>query len=879
MTSRRLSFGELPPSACNVTIRAMKLTPMLEQYLRVKNEHPDALLFFRLGDFYELFFEDAERAAKLLDLTLTSRNKKDDVPIPMCGVPYHSVQPYIAKLLAAGMKVAICDQMQDPAAVQGLVDRAVVRVVTPATVTEEECLDPKVPNFLAAVCAASGRIGLAAADLSTGEVRLFTADLAAVSDEIGRLLPRELLLPEDAPQLAAFEGTASQALVTRLPPADFSAGRGAAWLQEHGGHAVSAAVAGAVSALLSYLATTHRAGISHLRPPGSDQGNARLALDEATRRNLELLSTLRGERRGSLLWVLDQTQTPMGSRLLRSWLLAPLTEVSALGARLDAVEELLERASWRSDLVALLATIGDLERLGARLAADRVTPRDLLGLGAALATVGRIRATLGDARTNTLAACRDALDDLPAVQARIAAAIGDEPPLNPRAGGLIRAGFDPAVDELRGLSRSGKDWMARFETEERSRTGIQSLKVRYNQVFGYYIEVTKPNLHLVPSDYRRKQTLVGAERFVTPELETYEAKVLGAEERLRAREFELFSALVIEIGAEQAQLGRTAGALAQLDVLASLAIVAERQRYCRPQLRRQAGVTIREGRHPVVELMVGRSGFVPNDCLLDPDGQQLLVITGPNMAGKSTYLRQIALIVLLAQIGSFVPASEASIGVVDRLFTRVGASDNLAGGESTFMVEMKETAHILSHLTERSLVILDEIGRGTSTFDGISIAWAVAEHLHDRAAGRPLVLFATHYHELTDLARTKERVQNFSVAVREWKGEILFLRRIVPGPASQSYGIEVAQLAGVPAAVIGRAKEILSNLEKGELNESGVPRLAQHEGAAAQLGLFQPAGADNRLRDELAGIDTDRLTPLEALTRLSELVRLARGQD
>ena len=860
----------------------MKLTPMLEQYLRVKSEHPDALLFFRLGDFYELFFDDAERAAQLLDLTLTSRSKKDDERIPMCGVPYHSVQPYIAKLLAAGMKVAICDQVEDPTTAKGLVDRAVVRVITPATVTEEECLDPKTPNFLAAVAATRDGVGLAAADLSTGEVRVFgAAEVAAVADELSRLLPRELLVPEGMPQLPPLQGAAPQALVSHLPAAEFSAAAGSAWFREHDSDAPDDGVCAAVGALLAYLACTHRASVAHLRPPLPDAGGARLALDEATRRNLELLATLRGERRGSLLWVLDQTQTPMGGRLLRSWLLAPLTDPAAIGARLDAVEELGERASWRNEIADALRTIGDLERLGARLAANRVTPRDLLGLAAALATIGRIRSILGDARCTRLTSCCAALDELPAVQVRIAAAIGDEPPLNPRAGGVIRPGFDSTVDELRALSRRGKDWIARFESAERTRTGIQSLKVRYNNVFGYYIEVTKPNLHLAPADYRRKQTVANAERFVTDELESYEAKVLGAEERVRARELELFNALVSEIAAEQTRVGRSAAAVAQLDVLCGLALVAERQHYCRPQLTREPGLTIRGGRHPVVELMAGRAGFVPNDCALDPETQQLLVITGPNMAGKSTYLRQVALITLMAQIGSFVPASAATVGIVDRLFTRVGASDNLAGGESTFMVEMKETAHILAHLTGRSLVILDEIGRGTSTFDGISIAWAVAEFLHDDAVGRPLVLFATHYHELTDLARTKPRVQNCSVAVREWKGDIVFLRRIVPGPASQSYGIQVAQLAGVPMAVIGRAKEILRNLEQGELTDAGVPRLAQHNGrATSQLALFgAPAPPRDPLRETLAEIDVDRLTPLDALTRLHELVRLARGEE
>jgi DNA mismatch repair protein MutS len=859
----------------------MKLTPMLEQYLRVKDEHPDALLFFRLGDFYELFFDDAEKAARLLDLTLTSRNKKDDVPIPMCGVPYHSVQPYIAKLLAAGMKVAICDQMEDPATARGIVDRAVVRVVTPATVTEEECLDPKAPNYLAALARRGDDSGLALADLSTGEMRLFAVlDTATIVDELDRLRPRELLLPDGEHSFTALEAAARQALVTRLPAAVFDPETGAAWFRDRQREAPAAALCAAVAAVLAYLARTHRASVAHLRAPDADESGARLALDDATRRNLELLTTLRGERKGSLLWVLDQTQTPMGGRLLRSWLLAPLLDPVAIGRRLDAVEALVEQPTRRAELIDALSTIGDLERLTARLAAGRVTPRDILGLAAALGTVGRLRALLDDTRAGALAAARDALDELPAVQARIAATIGDEPPLNPRAGGVIRDGVDATVDELRSIARGGKDWILRFESGERARTGIQSLKVRFNNVFGYYIEVTKPNLHLVPNDYRRKQTVANAERFVTPELESYEAKVLGAEERLHAREFELFTALLGDIGAEQTRLGGTAAALAQLDVFCALATVAERQRYCRPQLVRDVGLTIRDGRHPVVELMAGKGSFIPNDCVLDSDTQQLLVITGPNMAGKSTYLRQVALIVLMAQIGSFVPAASARIGSVDRLFTRVGASDNLAGGESTFMVEMQETAHILANLTARSLVVLDEIGRGTSTFDGISIAWAVAEHLHDTAVGRPLVLFATHYHELTDLARTKPRVQNFSVAVREWKGDILFLRRIVPGPASQSYGIQVAKLAGVPPPVIGRATEILRNLEQGELTDAGIPRLAQHDDdAGGQLALFgNHRGKPDPLRGQLAGIEIDRLTPLDALTRLNELVRIARGE-
>jgi len=860
----------------------MKLTPMLEQYLRVKDEHRDALLFFRLGDFYEMFFEDAERAAPILDVTLTSRSKKDDVPIPMCGVPHFAVQTYVAKLLAAGLKVAICDQVEDPASARGLVDRAVVRVITPGTVTEEECLDPKCPNYLVAVAREPLGLVLAAVDLSTGEFRIAPrADEIGLADELIRLLPREVLVPDTDHALAErVEQAVPHALASRLPAQHFAPERARDWLQARAAamNGTSRAPLGiglpAIGALLWYLQQTHRAGLEHLRFPEIQEPGDNLHIDQTTCRNLELLTTMRGERRGSLLWVLDQTLTPMGGRLLRQWLLTPLTDISAIGERLDAVEHLRERVTWRQSVQDELRGVGDLERLSGRLAAARVTPRDLVGLAATLGRVERLRQNLAEVSVPLLRRSHEALDPMSDVRAQIAAALADDPPLNAHAGGVIRQGCDPAVDELRELSQHGKRWITQLEVSERARTGIASLKVRYNQVFGYYIEITKPNLHLVPAEYRRKQTMVNAERFVTPQLEEYEAKIVGAEERLRAMEYELFTRLVAAIAAQQTRLSRTAAALAELDVFCALATTAERQHYARPRLTRNRHLEIREGRHPVVEIMAGRAGFVPNDCTLDPDGPQVLTITGPNMAGKSTYLRQVALIVLMAQVGSFVPATAAEIGIVDRLFTRVGASDNLAGGESTFMVEMKETAQILAHLTPRSLVILDEIGRGTSTFDGISIAWAVAEHLHNTPQ-HPLVLFATHYHELTDLARTLERVENASVAVREWKGEVVFLRRIVSGPASQSYGIQVARLAGVPAAVITRAKEILHNLEQGELNDMGQPRLAQGEGTGSgQLALF--SARERTLREELSRLDVDRLTPLDALTRLHALVELAR---
>ncbi|MCK6554588.1 DNA mismatch repair protein MutS [Candidatus Binatia bacterium] len=859
----------------------MKITPMLEQYLRVKDRHRDAIVFFRLGDFYEVFFEDAEIAAPILEVALTTRSKKDEVQIPMCGVPYHAVQPYVAKLLAVGRKVAIVEQIEDPATAKGLVARAVVRVITPGTVTEEECLDPKAPNYLVAVVRGGSEpggdsVGVAAVDLSTGEVRVSTLpDTAVLADELGRLGPRELLVSATDEALAA----AAIALVpdvstSRLPADDFRVDAADEWLARSGAPALPAAARAALAGCLRYIAATHRAGTAHLRLVDLGGGHDRLVLDQATRRNLELLTTLRGERRGALLWVLDRTATPMGGRLLRQWLVAPLTDLAAIGERLDAVEYLREHPSLRQDIEADLKPIGDIERLNGRLAAARVTPRDVAGLAANLERVARIRTRLVAPAPSVLTAAAADLDAMPDTAARIAATLVDSPPLAVSAGGLIRAGCDAEVDEFRTLAHSGKQWISEYEAAERRRTGIGSLKVRYNQVFGYYIEVTRPNLPQVPADYQRKQTTANAERFTTPQLGEYEAKVVGAEERLRAREAEIFAALVADLAAQQERIGRTAATLARLDVLSALAAVAERHQYVRPQLTRDRRLVIRDGRHPVVEALAGRGGFVPNDCTLDPDGPQILTITGPNMAGKSTYLRQVALIVLLAQMGSFVPASAAEIGLVDRLFTRVGASDNLAGGESTFMVEMKETAEILGNLTSRSLVVLDEIGRGTSTFDGISIAWAVAEHLH-AAPGRPLVLFATHYHELTDLARTQARIGNASVAVREWKGEVVFLRRIVPGPASQSYGIQVATLAGVPSPVIERARQILRNLEAGELDDAGRPRLAEGTAnAGPQLALFAPP--QNRLRDELAAMDVNRLTPMEALARLHELVERAR---
>jgi DNA mismatch repair protein MutS len=805
-----------------------------------------------------MFFEDARVASRDLDLTLTARNRGEPDEVPLCGFPAHAAQPYVARLLAKGHTVAVCEQ--SPGRGRGLMEREVVRVITPGTILEEESLEPGAPSLLAALAADGERFGIAAIDFATGAFRATAVDgWPAARDELERLAPRELLLAPDLPDAVAAACRDGRPWATAALPEPAAV---AGDLPRIAGRAAGGA--------LAYVDTAYRRRPAHLRAPEAYAPAGFLQIDAATRRNLELLQTLAGERRGSLLWVLDETATPMGARRLREWLLYPLLDPGPIGLRLDAVEELVDRVELRAALRATLRGIGDLERLAARVGARTAGPRDLAHLQVALGRVAEARTALAEAHAELLSTRAGALDPLPAVAADIAATLVDAPPPHTRLPGFIRPGRDREVDELRETARDAKGWLARFEATERARTGIATLKVRHNKVFGYYVEVTRPNLPLVPSDYERRQTLVGAERFVTPTLRDHEARVLGAEDRLRALEVHLFEALLDGVAAHHPTLARTADALAGLDALAALAEVAHRRGYVRPVISRAPALAIGGGRHPVVEA-VGGGAFVPNDARLDPDAEQILVVTGPNMGGKSTYLRQVALIALLAHVGSFVPAAEAEIGLVDRIFTRVGASDNLVGGESTFMVEMRETANILAQLTPRSLVILDEIGRGTSTFDGISIAWAVAEHLHD-APERPRTLFATHYHELTALAAERPRVRNLSVAVAEWKGDIVFLRQIVPGPAPRSYGVEVARLAGVPEAVVARARTLLAGLETG----SG-PAARGAAPAAAQLALFP--SADERLRRELSALDPERMTPLEALATLARLVESARARE
>jgi DNA mismatch repair protein MutS len=876
---------------------ASPATPLMQQYHAVKRRYPHALVLFRLGDFYELFYEDAVTAARELQITLTSRNKERGEPVPMCGVPYHAAETYIARLIRAGYKVAVCEQLEEPSKAKKLVRRDVVRVITPGTATEAAVLHPRENNFLAAVALGPGRngqeaAGMAYVDVSTGEFRAteFTGPAARerLLDELATLAPRELLVPQPASLFAApggFDGLA--AAETRLEEWVFSADRGARLLAEQfgvvalegfglEGRPQATAAAGAV---VHYLRETSAVGtasaaaaLGHLdRVRFYEQADA-LVLDPATVRNLELVQPIFGEApEATLVAAIDETATGMGARLLRSWILRPSVDRQEMDSRLDAVEELAAGVVLREELRRELGSIADLERLTGRVTLGVAGPRELAALGRSLERLPLVHRFLANARSErlrTLAKEADpAATGLAEVAARIASALAEEPPALATDPGVIRAGFDPALDELRALLHHGQQTIAAMEARERSRTGIASLKIRFNQVFGYSIEVSKPNLHLVPADYHRKQTLANAERFTMPELEEYERKVLSAEERIAEIERRLFAELRAWVAGRAAALRRAAAALGQLDVLASFAHTAAARRWTRPRFDDTGELEIAGGRHPVIERLLERRGerFVPNDLYFDAAGNRILLITGPNMGGKSTYLRQAALIVLLAQMGSFVPADRARLPVTDRVFTRIGASDNLARGRSTFLVEMAEVAAILNTATPASLVLLDEVGRGTSTYDGLALAWATVEHL--AAGARPRTLFATHYHELTELADRLDGVRNLHVSVREAGAEVVFLHRVEPGPADKSYGIEVARLAGLPRSVIERAREILLQHERTEhrLTEQLSPGAA----APPPEPLFTPL--DARIVQALRAADLDRLTPLEALNLLAEL--------
>ncbi|MFY3746553.1 DNA mismatch repair protein MutS [Anaeromyxobacter sp. Red801] len=867
-------------------------TPMMRQYLETKARYPDAILFFRLGDFYEMFFEDALTASEALQITLTARSKGDD-KVPMCGVPYHAARGYVARLLEKGFKVAICDQVEEPGKSQ-LVKREVTRVVTPGMVLDDQVLDPREASWLGAVALEGGRAGLALLDASTGQLQCGEVDGdERLVDELRRAGVRELVF-SDAADGARTEAIARAvgAPAARRGAAEFE--RAEERLRRHlgvpslDGFGVSGLPLGlsAAAAALAYLADTQRAAPRHVDRISRLSTDDVLLLDEATRTNLELERTLSGGRKkGTLLALLDRTVTAPGGRRLAEWLRYPLTDLARIGARLDAVEELSGASVAREELAGALRPVADLERLLSRLVLGQGNARDLRALAGALLALPALADVLEARGAALLREAGGRLRGLEALAAHLDAAVAEEPPATLREGGIIRRGHSAELDEIVAIAEDGKGWIAGLEAKERERTGIGSLKVRFNKVFGYYLEVTKPNLHLVPKDWERRQTTVGGERFVTPELKGFEEKVLTAEERRAALEERLFEALRQAVAAEAPRVRTAADAVATADALLSLARVAAERGYVRPEVDASEALEIVDGRHPVVEAVLpdGPAAYVPNDVLVASRGAPecaehgaLLVITGPNMAGKSTVMRQAALVVLLAQMGAFVPARRARIGLVDRIFTRVGASDDLARGRSTFMVEMTETAAILHNATRRSLVVLDEIGRGTSTFDGVSIAWAVAEHLHDETGCR--TLFATHYHELQDLARERPAVRNLTVAVREVGDRVVFLRKLVQGGASRSYGIEVAKLAGLPAEVLARAREILKNLEAMEVDEGGHPALARGRRRragppVAQLGLFGGGAPADPAADEVAkairALDLDALRPLDALNLLA----------
>jgi DNA mismatch repair protein MutS len=855
----------------------------MQQYREIKARHQHALLFFRMGDFYEMFFEDAETGSRVLGLTLTARGDG----VPLAGVPVKAAGDYVRRLVQQGFRVAICEQVEDPKLAKGIVKREVIETVTPGAAFSDDLLDGSRNNFLCAVRVDGLALGVAAVDLSTGEFRLVRATRADAGAVLGRLTPREVLVvADDAAAQDALRGL--DVLLTEREAWEFDAGLASDALAQHfrvqslegfGLGEDDTAALGAAGALLRYLRELQPSGVPHLARPTIERPGGTMPLDEMTRRNLELVESLRGgETSGTLLSVLDRTQTPMGARLLRQWLLAPLTELAAIDARLDAVGAWMGESTARAALREALDGVRDVERLSGKTAAGRATPRDLRALGDSLARMPAVHAALRRVpAAGLLVTVLGAWDDVAEISTAITQALVERPPIAIGDGETIAPGVNPTLDELRAIAAGGKDAIAALQAQERARTGIGSLKVGYNKVFGYYIEITNANKASVPDDYQRRQTLTGAERYVTPALKEFEEKVLHATERTELLEREMFEALRAATAAQISRLQRVAATLAQLDVLASLADVAAREGYVRPEMSDDFALEITGGRHPVVERMMPRDQFIPNDVSLTADAR-MIILTGPNMAGKSTILRQIGLIALMAQVGSFVPATRARVGISDRVFTRVGASDNLVRGQSTFMVEMSETSAILHTATARSLVLLDEIGRGTSTWDGVSIAWAVSEHLHDGVGCK--TVFATHYHELTQLADELVAVRNYNVSVKEVGEEILFLHRLQPGGADRSYGIEVGRLAGLPVPVIARARALLRLLEGEDLAGAlagHVPKLTRtprmpHATAdhTPQLGLFA-APAPHPLLEQLAAIDPNQMTPLEALARLATL--------
>ena len=873
------------------------LTPVRRQYLRVKSAHPDAIVLFRMGDFYETFDGDAELAAKELEITLTSRSMGKDTKVPMAGVPAHALEPYLARLIKKGHKVAICEQLTDPATSRGLVERDVVRVVTPGTVFESSLLDEDANNYLAALVEEGDRVGLAYVDITTGEFAAAQLVREQLYPELARIAPAEILIPagdtlpqwlpeEERLRLTAIgdDGHGPSLPIVQVNPASFDLDLASdALLSHYDIHTLESfgcenlpLATRAAGAIVDYLSLTQKAVAPRLAALSVYSLDRFMALDTQTRRNLELFQAGRWESRElSLFAALDLTRTPMGGRLLRRWVGQPLLDELELERRLDAVERLVEDGLNRARVRETLSEVSDLERILGRLQTETAAPRDLIGLKLGIGAAAPLANALSDDEAGRVDWLRQQLATVPEVAELIERAINAELSGSVGDGNIIRDGFSPELDELKDTSRNARSYIAGLEQQERERTGIRNLRVGYNQVFGYYLEVSKSNQGQVPDDYIRRQTLTNGERYIIPELKEYESLVLNARERVEELERSLYRQVCAQIAHHADAIARLAAGIAALDVIASLAEVAVRHRYVRPFINQGNVINIRNGRHPVVERHLGTGSFVPNDVYLANDDVRVVVLTGPNMAGKSTYIRQAAIIVLMAQIGSFVPADEAEIGLVDRIFTRVGLQDDLATGQSTFMVEMVETASILNQATPRSLVILDEIGRGTSTYDGLSIARSVIEYLHNNPRLGCKSLFATHYHELTELARTLPGVRNFSVAVTEEEGRVVFLHRIVPGGADRSYGVHVAQLAGLPQAVVNRAWEVLEDLENNGAGRGAAARKRPAE-PAVQMSLFQP---EQQLRDAVLELDVANLTPLEAINKLYELQEEARRND
>jgi len=858
---------------------------MIKQYLSIKEQYPDAILFYRMGDFYEMFFEDAQLASRVLEITLTSRNKNDDSPVPMCGVPHRAARGYIARLIDNGYKVAVCDQVEDPAKAKGLVKRDVVRVITPGMVIENELLDERSNNYVLAVCCQDDCSGIAYLDISTGAFRVTESrDATVIAQEVQRISPSEVLLPaaaENDPLYFPFKAILGEIATTSLDRRAFDRSGGyerlidqfkTVSLEGFGCETMQAGIC-AAGAVIFYVGETQKQKLAHLTGIEAYWLDSYLLLDELSRQNLELSRNIRtGSRRGTLLGILDRTATAMGARMLANWMRYPLIDPAEICLRHDAVAEARANLQIRRAIRENLKSVSDIERIGSKIAMGHANARDLTALKESLVMLPDLWLHMSELKAELFRVPGN-LDKLNELAELIDRSIREDAPPTINEGGIIKAGYNEELDELVQISRDAKGWLARLEVREKEATGIGALKVRFNKVFGYYIEIPKSRSTDVPSNYVRKQTLVNAERYITDELKSFEMKVFGAEDRRATLEYEMFSEIRETVAENHRHIQDVALYLARIDCLTNLAEIADQNNYCRPAMSTEGSIIIEDGRHPVVEKMISAERFVPNTIRMDNQENQILMITGPNMAGKSTVLRQVALMVVMAQMGAFIPAAKATISITDRIFTRVGALDNLSHGQSTFMVEMQETANILNTATENSLVVMDEIGRGTSTFDGLSIAWAVAEYLHDLKDKGVKTLFATHYHELTELARTKPRVKNFNIAVKEWNDEIIFLRKLVAGGTNRSYGIQVARLAGIPEAVIKRAKKILYNIEQGEFAGGlSTMRAITHEKTRhgpVQLELFHKP--DSRIVEKLDQADISRMTPLDALNFLNEL--------